>query len=162
MFKGFQRALQFRAAVVFGLIHLGLVASLVSLVQVARSGVETSVLYWMIGSIVGLYGGVLAGVFFVVWPALPWIRRARRVMQWREVLLSDLPKLIALVPVILQLVRAVRGAWNSFNEKESAAPKADSMRDLTNAIVDAVQAAQSATQNSTPRSAGRTTPHEVA
>ncbi len=162
MLHHLQRTLQFRAAIVFAMIHLGLVAALVALVQEARAGVDTGALYWMIAGIVGLYGGVLAGVFFVVGPALPWVRRARRVMTWKDWVLDDLPKLVALIPVFIALIRAARGAWESFSSdgvgegsanaaspghapaagKPSAGP--DSYRELADALAMAMEAARSA------------------
>ncbi len=160
MLHHLQRTLQFRAAIVFAMIHLGLVASLVALVQEARAGVDTGALYWMIAGIVGLYGGVLAGVFFVVGPALPWVRRARRVMTWKDWVLDDLPKLVALIPVFIALIRAARGAWESFTSegsansastgqapsagKPSTGPTPDSYRELADALAMAMEAARSA------------------
>ena len=112
MFNRLLHALKLRAFIVGILVHLGLLFSVIALVQAARSGADTSLLYWLAAGITGFYGGFLTAVFFVVWPLLPWIRRARRILQWREWILEEIPKLMALVPVILQLIKSIQALWN--------------------------------------------------
>jgi hypothetical protein len=122
MFHRVVEAIRLRALVVAVLVHLGLGLSLAGLIQAARSGVESSALSWLIAGTILLYGSFLLAAFLIVWPILPWIRKARRLFQWREWILDELPRLLALLPALIQVLKLARDAWEELRKRPPTAP----------------------------------------
>jgi hypothetical protein len=98
--------IRFRAVIIALLIHAGLIAAVVGLVLLPRpEGLEAS--HWLtIGGLVGIYGGLLLGILMIVLPLLSTIRRVRRLLRWRDWILDELPRIVALLPSVLEAIRA--------------------------------------------------------
>ncbi len=113
MLEGLQRAIRSRAIFVFLVIHLGLILGIYGLARISMPNGwdETSLIF--LGALVCLYGGILAAVFFIVWPLLPWLRRVQRIEHWSERLIRDLPILLQHLPQIIEAVQKLRRAWQN-------------------------------------------------
>lgn len=103
-------ALKWRAAWVFCTVHAGLIAAVYGLATLNQYAVPASV-KWTLGLALGaLYGGWFLAAFFVVWPLYSVVQKIRRIMKWRTWILEELPKIIALIPT---LVEAIKKGWTS-------------------------------------------------
>jgi len=49
---------------------------------------------------------MLLGIFMVIWPLISLIRRVRKLMRWRDWILDELPRIVALLPSVLEALRA--------------------------------------------------------
>src|SRR5581483_9344345 len=98
--------LKFRAVLLALLIHAGLIAAVVGVVLLPRpEGLEAS--HWLtIGGLAAIYGGLLLGVLMIVLPLTSTIRRVKRLLRWRDWILDELPRIIALLPSVLEAIRA--------------------------------------------------------
>ncbi len=106
MIQGVLSALKLRAIFVFVVIHAGLLAAVYGIASLPKpSGMETS--HWLaLGGLIGVYGGMVLAVFFVVWPLANLVRRIRRLLRWRDWILDELPRIIKLLPEVLEAIRA--------------------------------------------------------
>jgi hypothetical protein len=107
MVRRFLFALKLRAVIVLLVLHAGLAFSVYGLW--GQSWDDASVRAQLIG-LTGLYGSFLLGVAFIAVPLYPWIRRAQRLARWRELLLEELPAIIAAIPAFLETLRSLRHA----------------------------------------------------
>jgi hypothetical protein len=98
--------IKLRAIFIAIVIHLGLISAIVGLVMLPRpEGMELS--HWLtLAGLAGVYGGLALGILMVVLPLASTIRRVRRVLQWRDWILDELPRIIALLPSVLEAIRA--------------------------------------------------------
>lgn len=116
MFRALLRRLAIRAFIVFCLIHLGLVLAVYGLASMPRT--PETLLSWRLlaGGVSALYGALLLSAFFVIWPLFQLVRKVRQILRWKDWILNELPKIIALIPALAQ---AIRQAFSS-----SATPSA--------------------------------------
>jgi len=98
--------IKIRAIIVAVIIHLGLIAAVVGLSILPHpDGLEAG--HWLaIGGVAGVYGGMVLGILMVVLPLASTIRRVRKLLQWREWILAELPRIISLLPQVLEAIRA--------------------------------------------------------
>jgi hypothetical protein len=115
-------AVKIRAVAVFLLIHLGLVLGIYALARTAAISGWDQTACLFLGSVLCLYLGFVLVIFFVLWPLLPWIRRAKKVEHWTERVMRDLPYLIEQLPKIVAAIQAVIATWKSATAK-SEEPK---------------------------------------
>jgi hypothetical protein len=122
MLKDFQSAVKIRAVIVFILVHAGLMIALSGLLkQQYALGWDSASTLLAIG--VGLlYGGFALGVFMIVAPIWPWVRRARRMEELTAWVIRDLPVLLEQLPKVIAAVKAVGAAWNEVTH-QSETPK---------------------------------------
>lgn len=73
----------------------------------------TSTLF--LSAILCLYVGFLSGVFFIVWPLLPWLRRIRQAESWVERILRELPIFLEHLPKIIAAIQAFRASMQPVN-----------------------------------------------
>lgn len=117
-FNDFLNAIKLRAVAVFLLVHVGLVAGVYALARASALGGWDQTAWFFLASILLLYFGFILGVFFIVWPLLPWVRRVRRIESWSQHLLHDLPLLLEQLPKIVAAVQAIAAAWKSATSPE--------------------------------------------
>lgn len=100
-----------RSALVFLVIHAGLVLAVYGLASIPHSGDPAAVNAWrfLLAGIAGLYGGVVLGAFFVIWPLYSLVRKVRKILRWREWILQELPRILALIPSVVQAFRGMSG-----------------------------------------------------
>ena len=98
--------IKLRAILIGLVIHAGLVAAVVGVALLPRpEGMELA--HWLtIGGLVGIYGGLALGILMVVLPLMTTIRRVRKLLQWRDWILDELPRIVALMPSVLEAIRA--------------------------------------------------------
>jgi hypothetical protein len=121
--QSLKSAIQLRAFIVFTLIHLGLGLAIFQLASVwgdPALAPHLPQLKLILTGLLGVYGGVLLGIFFIVWPMLPWIQRARRLQHWREWILEVLPEILATLPVIVQAARTLIKTWEEMKGPAAA------------------------------------------
>jgi uncharacterized membrane protein len=113
MIQEFEQSIKNRVLGVFLLVHVGLGLSMFGIGKwVALNGMDGISVTLLLGVFL-LYLGVLLGVFFIVWPLLPWIRKAREARNWVESFMQD-------IPGILAVVRQVIALWNDFKSDVSS------------------------------------------
>jgi Flp pilus assembly protein TadB len=117
MFRDLLNAVKIRAVAVFLLIHLGLVLGIYALARAAALNGWDQTACLFLGAVGCLYMGFVLAIFFVLWPLLPWIRRARKVEHWTERVMRDLPYFIEQLPKIVAAVQTVIAAWKSATAK---------------------------------------------
>ena len=113
-----QAAVKKRAILVFLLIHAGLVLGIYALARttVPNGWDETTIVFC--AAVVCLYGGVVLGLAFIIWPLLPVIRRVQKADHWAERLVRDLPFFLEQLPKIVAAVQAINTAWNAAKHKD--------------------------------------------
>jgi hypothetical protein len=106
MVENILNTIKLRAVFVALSIHAGLIAAIAGLTTLPRpDGLETA--HWLaIGGLAGVYGGMVLGILMVVLPLSSLIRRIRKLMRWRDWILDELPRIIALLPSVLEAIRA--------------------------------------------------------
>ncbi len=119
--KGIQRRIQFRAAMVILLVHVGLILSIVGLASAPREQMGAS-FHYLLAGVISLYGGIFMAAFFVVWPLYSLVQKARYLMRWREWIWDELPKLIAYLPTLLEMFRGLRSKTQTSSRSEHQAP----------------------------------------
>ncbi len=102
--------LRLRTALVIGVSHLGLAVSIYALIELRASGAPVHLVYTLALGVVGIYSGLVLGLAFVVLPILSWVRTARKLMNWKEWILDELPTILAQVPKWIDAFQEVRGA----------------------------------------------------
>ena len=100
--------LKLRTALVVCLIHLGLAISAYALIELRLSGAPAHLVYLATLGICGIYGGILLGTAFIVFPILSWVKTARKLLRWKEWILDELPGLIAQVPKWIDTFKEVQ------------------------------------------------------
>lgn len=113
------KGIAWRAAFVLVIIHAGLISSVYGLATLPRTDdlqLSWMFLAWGLG---GLYGGMLLGIFFVLWPMWKIYQQVRRMMRWREWILESLPMILAQLPMILQKVAEM---WKATHSAPKASP----------------------------------------
>jgi hypothetical protein len=95
-----------RALFVVAVIHLGVLSAVYGVATLPRpEGMELA--HWLtLGGLAAIYGGFWLAIFFVVWPLQNLIRRIRRLLRWRDWILAELPRIISLLPAVLEAIRA--------------------------------------------------------
>jgi hypothetical protein len=109
MVQRYLRKIKLRALLVFSLIHGGLILSVYGLASVPRpEGMEGA--HWLLlAGIAGLYGGIVYGVFSIVWPLVILIRTVNRLRDWKSWILVELPRILALIPPAFEAIRQAFG-----------------------------------------------------
>jgi ABC-type dipeptide/oligopeptide/nickel transport system permease component len=110
--KDFIATIKVRVISVFLIVHLGLGLGIYAL---ARNSAfngwdQTSSLF--LAGVLCLYLGFFLGVFFIVWPILPWLSRARKVEHWTQRLIHDLPAFLEQLPKIIAAIQTFKAAWD--------------------------------------------------
>ena len=120
LIQSYLSAIKIRALFVFLAIHTGLILAIFGLASLPKpDGMETG--HWLLLSgIIGLYGGMVLGGFFIVWPLVNIVRKVRRLMQWREWILEELPKILAMIPTVVEAFRGF--SRNSNGHAPSSGP----------------------------------------
>jgi hypothetical protein len=107
MFERLLSAIKSRVIFVFVIIHIGLALCIYAFAtgefrsQIALAGVSC------------LYGGFLFAIFFIVSPLLPWYQRTREVYSWIQLIIDNLPKIIAAYQQMVEI-------WHTTKSKHSA------------------------------------------
>jgi Flp pilus assembly protein TadB len=119
----FEQAIKIRVLFVFIFVHAGLGLALFGAGRwVAKNGFDGVSLTVLTGLLL-MYLGVLLAAFFIVWPLLPWIRRAREARNWIDRLLHDLPALLEHLPAIIAAIHQITAALREFkNELKQTTP----------------------------------------
>lgn len=96
-----------RSLLVFILLQCGLIGSIYSLTLMSQNDAiyGTPIWYIMVTSTSLLYGGCMLGLFFLIWPLYSIYRKIKTLLRWREWILMELPKLIALIPSLIDSLR---------------------------------------------------------
>lgn len=107
MFKDVLMLLIRRSLFVVVLLQGGLVLSIYALATLAQneSIYGTSLWYSLLGGVILLYGGIMLGVFYLLWPIYSVYRKIQNLLRWRDWILTELPKIIALMPSLIQALR---------------------------------------------------------
>jgi len=100
--------LRLRTALVIGVSHLGLAVSIYALIELRASGAPVHLVYTLALGVVGIYSGLVLGLAFVVLPILSWVRTARKLMNWKEWILDELPTILAQVPKWIDAFQEIR------------------------------------------------------
>ena len=103
--------LRARVAVVFCLIHAGLVLSVIVAARLSMTGVGQGTLIALGAGIGLLYFGALVGGFFLVWPMVPLIRRAQAARVWWLDLLERFPEITELVRKAVETLKPILRSW---------------------------------------------------
>ena len=125
MLSRLRSAIRTRLLAVLLILHAGTlvqVAALLGWVSEASTG------RWLWIGFAGMYGSFVLGTWFVLVPALPWVRRARRISAWRTWLVEELPEILAMIPVIVQALRTIRDALQGLEPEPQAAPASSARR----------------------------------
>ena len=123
MLQNLQSAVKKRAIITFILVHIGLALCAFALIRSTMlNGWDLNATFFLTG-ILFLYGGFLAGVFFIVAPILPWLKRAQQVEHWSERLLRELPMFLEQLPKIIAAVQSLIAAWNESKQAPKQEPK---------------------------------------
>jgi hypothetical protein len=134
-------AIKLRAALVFVVIHAGLVSAIYGVASLPKpNGMESS--HWLaLGGLAGVYGGMVLAVFLVVWPLASLVRRIRKLLRWRDWILDELPRIIKVLPEVLEAIRAffqslakggtVASAMKDASEQAERSPAVPSARPRT-------------------------------
>ena len=132
MFQDIQDAIKKRAIFTFIIVHLGAACGGVALIRtLTLNGWDLDSTLFLIGFLL-LYFGFLTGVFFIVAPILPWLKRAQQVDSWSERLLRELPKLLEQLPKIIVAEQTVATIWNESKRKEQTAGSTAEQKISTN------------------------------
>ena len=122
--QSIQVAIKKRSIFVFLLIHTGLVLGIYALARttVPEGWNQTTIVF--LAAIACLYGGVLLGIFFVVWPLLPLLKKIQKAENWYERILHDLPYFLEQLPKIIAAIQSLIAAvntpkTNTTNKKDS-------------------------------------------
>jgi hypothetical protein len=106
MFDRIQSAIKTRIIFVFLIIHLGLALCVYAFAtgdtrsQICLAGVSC------------LYAGFLFAIFFIVSPLLPWYQRAKEIHSWIQLIIDNLPKIIAAYQQMVEI-------WHASKSKHS-------------------------------------------
>lgn len=101
--------LKWKAATIFFGVHAGLFLGLYGVFQLQEPGGGFHPAFpWVMGSVIAAYCSFWLACFFVYAPLAPWITRARSLLNWRHWILSELPTLITMVPIVVGLIQAWR------------------------------------------------------
>jgi hypothetical protein len=102
-----QEKAKLRGIFVFIIIHIGLALGIYALATNAAEGWSaTSTLF--LSALLCLYLGFVLGIFFIVWPLLPWLKRIRQAETWVERILRELPVFLEHLPKIIAAIQALR------------------------------------------------------
>lgn len=114
MFQKLFSAIRFRAAGVFLTVHAGLILAVYGLASLPRDQVPDST-WWVLALGLGaLYGGWCLAAFWVIWPLYGMVMQVKRLMKWREWILEELPKIIALIPTVME---AAKKGWSTVRDE---------------------------------------------
>lgn len=117
MFEAIQKTIKLKAALIFLLIHVGLVTAVYCVARLSGSMGMDQTLGFLLAGILILYFGILLGIYFVMAPLIPWIRRTQQVSHWTDRLLKDLPTLVENLPKIIDAVRTILALWHEYKNK---------------------------------------------
>ena len=126
MIQNLLKGIAWRSALVFLVIHAGLIASVYGLATFPKTEEFRTAWLCLVWGFAGLYGGLLLGVVFVVWPLWVWVRRIRKILRWRDWILKELPEILALLPAVIQKIREV---WNSMRPPSPTPASASTAQD---------------------------------
>ena len=107
MFAQLLSAIKNRVIFVFLIIHIGLALCVYAF---ATGEIRSPI------SLIGvscLYAGFLFSVFFIISPLLPWFQRAREIHNWIQLVIDNLPKIIAAYREMVEI-------WHAAKSKHSA------------------------------------------
>jgi hypothetical protein len=86
---------------------VGLALGIYALASNAAQGWSTTSTLFL-SAILCLYFGFAFGVFFIIWPLLPWLKRMRQAETWIERILRELPVFLEHLPKIIAAIQAFR------------------------------------------------------
>lgn len=125
MFRAILRRLAIRASIVFLLLHVGLIFAVFGLASLPRTE-ETATTWWILaGGISALYGAMVLSGFFLVWPLFRLARRIRQILWWKNLIMKELPEIIAMIPKLAQAIREAFGAVQPVPQPAAQSPITD-------------------------------------
>jgi hypothetical protein len=123
MLQNIQDAVKKRAIITFILVHIGAALSAIALIRsTTLNGWDVDSFLFATGLLL-LYGGFLLGVFFIVAPLLPWLKRAQQAEHWSERLIRELPLFLEQLPKIIAAIQGIVETWNESKHESKPAPK---------------------------------------
>lgn len=93
--------IKLRIILVFLTLHLGLVFAVYGLAAASREVTLGSTYWYILIGIFLLYGGALMGALFVFLPVYSVSKKIRKLLNWREWILKELPQMISLIPSVV-------------------------------------------------------------
>lgn len=126
MFKGLLHRVIRRSAMVLILMQLGLGLSIYGLAALSQHAeiYGTPIWYALLWSAILLYGSFMLGIFYLLWPVYSVYRKIQELLRWRDWILTELPRVIAMIPALIQALReGFEGVRPKPNDQTS--PKVD-------------------------------------
>jgi hypothetical protein len=121
MLQDLQNKLKFRALIVFGMIHIGLLASIAAIARLSADVGGSPALWIVLAGALLTYFGIVLMFFFILWPLWPLItmaREAQKASSWIELLIRELPSLIENLPRLAEaLQKALATVRDSFKSR---------------------------------------------
>jgi hypothetical protein len=119
MIKDFISKIIRRLVFVFVLTQAGLIGGIYSLTLISQNEAiyGTTVWYILLSSLILLYGGFMMGLYFLCWPLYTIYRKINTFLRWRDWIITELPKIIALIPSMIQAIK--RG----FNDQQEVSKR---------------------------------------
>ena len=125
MFKGLLHKVIRRSAIVMVLMQFGLGLSIYGLAALSQHSqiYGTPIWYALLWSAILLYGSFMLGVFYLLWPVYSVYRKIQELLRWRDWVLTELPRIIAMIPALIQALR------EGFDMGKSKTPEQTETRD---------------------------------
>jgi hypothetical protein len=117
MIQDFISKIKARVIIVFLIVHLGLIMGVYALARYSALNTWDQTSVFFLAGILCVYMGFFLGVFFIVWPILPWVKRVQAAEHWTKRWMDELPTLIENLPKIIAIVQSIRAAWKEPAEK---------------------------------------------
>jgi hypothetical protein len=98
------QTIKLKVFIYFMLIHTGLGLGLYGW----RQAGSPAFLLWGLGV---MYAAFVFSAVSIYWPLRPWLKRAHTLKNWRSWILYELPTILAIIPILIQAMHILRGAW---------------------------------------------------
>jgi hypothetical protein len=112
-------SLKIKALFGFCLIHVGLTISLVALFRDDGAVFSGATFDLLLVGVCLMYGAYLFSVLSVWLELRPWIARIQRARNWRGWVLTELPTILALIPVVVAAIKVLRSSWSEIKDYQS-------------------------------------------
>lgn len=143
LYQPLLRSIKIKSLFVFLIIHAGALLSAYGLASLPPS-LDQRTWYFLLTGVSALYGGVLIATFFILWPVYSLMKTVRKILDWKNWLLHDLPQIIAVIPPLVQTIRSTFAPNSDINQQSSPYRKAGSKRRSTKKRKHSISKTQSA------------------
>lgn len=131
MFNSLVKTIVRRSLVIFVLLQAGFILAIYVIAQLANdSNIYGTTNWYLLLSALGFLAlAVFLSVFFILSPIYSLMQKIKELILWRDWLLNELPKFVAMLPTI---IKAIREGFEGFKSADNNETPKDSVRAETN------------------------------